>query len=134
MNGINRVMLCGVLGADAEVKTLPSGQTVMNLRLAVSERYKDKSGEWKDSTTWVKCQKWGNTPDWMRNALSKGAQVTLEGRLSGNSWVDKDGNKRHEMFVKVDELVVPNTRKGEQRFSDGSGSIQKSTDEDNVPF
>jgi len=102
---INKVILLGHLGKDAETKFTPSGVAVTNFTLATSRRWKDQqSGEWKEETEWHRVVLWRSEN--VSNYLLKGKQVYVEGRLQTRSWEDKDGQKRYTTEVVCDDLIL----------------------------
>jgi single-strand DNA-binding protein len=102
---VNKVILLGHLGKDAETKFTPSGVAVTNFTLATSRRWKDQqSGEWKEETEWHRCVLWRSEN--VSNYLLKGKQVYIEGRLQTRSWEDKEGQKRYTTEVVCDELIL----------------------------
>ena len=102
---INKVILLGHLGKDAETKFTPSGVAVTNFTLATSRRWKDQqSGEWKEETEWHRVVMWRSEN--VSNYLLKGKQIYVEGRLQTRSWEDKDGQKRYTTEVVVDDLIL----------------------------
>lgn len=102
---VNKVILLGNLGRDAETRYTPSGVPCTNFTLATSRRWKDQqTGEWKEETDWHRLVLWRSenvTPH-----LQKGKQVFIEGRLQTRNWEDKDGNKRSTTEVVVDNLIL----------------------------
>ena len=90
---VNKVILLGNMGKDAEIKSLPSGATVANFTLATTERYKDKSGEWQDRTEWHNLVAYQRTAEIIRDYTEKGSKLYVEGKLSTRSWEDKDSRK-----------------------------------------
>lgn len=102
---VNKVILLGHLGKDAETKFTPSGVAVTNFTLATSRRWKDQqSGEWKEETEWHRVVMWRSEN--VSNYLLKGKQVYVEGRLQTRSWEDKDGQKRYTTEVVADDLIL----------------------------
>lgn len=101
MSSINRVMLMGRLGADPEVRRLNSGDPVVSLRLATSERWTDKnSGERKERTEWHQVVIFNkNICDLAEKYLKKGNLVYVEGQLSTRQWEDQSGQKRYAVEV-----------------------------------
>jgi single-strand DNA-binding protein len=98
--GINKVILIGHLGQDPEVRALPSGSSIANLRIATTESWKDKqSGEFKEATEWHTVVLFGRTAEVAAEYLKKGAQVYIEGRLRTRKWQDKTGNDRYSTEV-----------------------------------
>lgn len=103
--GLNRVLLLGALGADPELRFTASGQAVLNVRLATSERYKDKSGEWKDKTEWHNVTVWGARAEALGKILRKGSQIFIEGALHTSSY-EKNGEKRHKTEINASNVVL----------------------------
>ena len=103
--GVNKVILVGNLGKDAETKYTPSGTAVSNFSVATSRRWKDQqTGEWKEETEWHRCVLWRSEN--RANYLTKGTPVYIEGRLQTRSWEDKDGQKRYTTEVVCEDLIL----------------------------
>lgn len=103
---VNRVILLGHLGKDPELKYTASGQAVTKLRLATSERWKDKNGEWQDRTEWHDVVLWAKMAETANQYLNKGSQVYIEGRLQTSSWDDKDGKKHFRTEIVASDMVL----------------------------
>jgi len=116
---LNKVMLIGNLGKDAETRFTPSGTAVTNFTVATSRRWKDQqSGEWKDETDWHDVVLWKSEN--VSQYLQKGKQVFIEGRLQTRSWEDQNGNKRYRTEVVADNLIL--LRGGGAEGGGGGGS------------
>lgn len=106
---VNKVILLGRLGKDAETKFTPSGAARTQFSIATNRRWKDQqTGDWKEETDWHNIVLWRSEN--VANYLQKGTQVYVEGRLSTRSYDDKDGNKRYVTEVVADELVLLGSR------------------------
>lgn len=103
MASMNRVFLMGNLTRDPEVRYVPSGQAVVDLRLAVSHKYKTQSGEDKEETCYVDVNAWGRTAENCGQYLSKGSPLLVEGRLKYDEW-EKDGKKSSKLRVVADRV------------------------------
>jgi single-strand DNA-binding protein len=102
---VNKVILIGHLGKDAETKFTPSGIARTNFSVATNRRIKDaQTGEWRDETDWANVVLWRSEN--LANYLLKGKQVYVEGRLSTRSYDDKDGNKRYMTEVVADDVIL----------------------------
>lgn len=102
--GVNKVILVGHLGQDPEVRYLPSGGAVANLKLATSETWTDKStGEQKENTEWHRVVLFGKLAEIAGEYLRKGAQVYIEGQLRTRTWQDEQNITRY-----VTEILVNN--------------------------
>lgn len=101
--GVNKVILIGNLGADPEVRYLPSGSAVANLRVATSETWKDKNtGERQERTEWHTVAVFGKLAEIAGQYLRKGSKVYLEGKLRTRKWQGQDGQDRYSTEVVVD--------------------------------
>ena len=103
--GVNKITLMGNLARDPEVKYTPNKQKVATFTLAVSDDYKDKSGEYVKVTEFIQCVAWGNQAGVVEKYLSKGAPALLFGKLKIESY-DKDGQKRYAAKVYVNEICL----------------------------
>jgi single-strand DNA-binding protein len=102
---LNKVMLIGNLGRDAETKFTAQGTPVTKFSIATTRRWKDQaSGEWKDETDWHNVTLWRNES--VAPYLTKGKQVYIEGRLRTSSYDDKDGQKRSYTEVVAEEVML----------------------------
>ncbi|MDA7742031.1 single-stranded DNA-binding protein [Francisellaceae bacterium] len=92
---VNKVTLLGRLGADPEVRYMPSGNAVANLRLATNESYKDRqTGQSVDSTEWHRVVMFGKPAEVIAEYCKKGSQLYIEGRIRTNKWQDAQGQDR----------------------------------------
>jgi single-strand DNA-binding protein len=102
---VNKVILVGRLGRDAETKFTPGGTAVTKFSVATSRRWKDKqSGEWKEETDWTNIVLW--QAENLANYLTKGKQVYVEGRIHTRSYDDKDGKKVYATEVVADDVIL----------------------------
>src|SRR5689334_5166313 len=114
MSGMNKVILVGRAGRDAEVKNLENGSLVANFSLATSESYKDKTtGEKKEITEWHNIVMWRGLADIASRHIRKGDLLYIEGRLRTRSW-EKDGATRHTTEVVVDNMQMLGGKPKEQ--------------------
>ena len=104
MASFNKVILAGNLTADVELRNLPSGMAVADLRLAVSEKYKNKQGEDVDKPVFVDVVVWDRQAENCAKYLSKGSPVLVEGRLQLDEWTNKDGDKRSKLRVRANTV------------------------------
>lgn len=102
---VNKVILIGHLGRDAETKFTPGGAAVTRFSIATNRRWKDQqSGDWKEETDWTNVVLW--RAENLANYLTKGKQVYCEGRLQTRSYEDKDGKKVYATEVVAEELIL----------------------------
>ena len=113
MASLNKVMLIGNLGADPEMRYLPSGDAVANIRIATTESWKDKaSGEKKEETEWHRVSFFGKLAEIVGEYLKKGSPVYVEGRIKTRKWQDKDGQDRYSTEVVADRMQMLGSRGG----------------------
>lgn len=120
MASVNKVILVGNLGADPEVRHLPSGDAVANIRLATTDRYKDKaSGDFKEITEWHRVAFFGRLAEIVSQYLKKGSSVYIEGRIRTRKWQGQDGQDRYSTEIVADQMQMLGGRPNNQRESDG---------------
>ena len=114
---VNKVILVGNLGADPEIRRLNSGDPVVNLRIATSEQWRDKSsGERREKTEWHNVVIFNeNLAKVAENYLRKGSKIYIEGQLQTRKWQDRDGNDKY-----TTEVVLQRYR-GELQMLDTKG-------------
>lgn len=106
---VNKVILLGNLGKDAETMFTPSQIAKTRFSVATSRRWKDQqSGEWKEETDWVNVVLWRSEN--LAKYLTKGKQVYVEGRLQTRSYDDKEGKKQYITEVVADEVILCSSR------------------------
>lgn len=102
---VNKVILVGHLGRDAELKFTPSGVAMARFSISTNRRWKDQqSGEWKEETDWSNVVLWRSEN--LANYLTKGKQVYVEGRLQTRSYEDKDGKKVYSTEVVAEDVIL----------------------------
>src|SRR5690242_15469797 len=116
---VNKVILIGHLGRDAETKFTPGGAAVTRFSVATNRRWKDQqSGEWKEETDWSNVVLWRSEN--LANYLTKGKQVYVEGRLQTRSYEDKDGKKVYATEVVAEDVILLGGR-GDSAQGEGGG-------------
>ena len=100
---MNKTIIIGRVGANAETKKLESG-TVSNFSVAVNEKFKTKEGEKKEKTIWFDCSLWNGEN--IANYIVKGMQVCIEGKISAESYTDKDGLLKTNLLLNVQNLEM----------------------------
>lgn len=106
MSSLNKAMIIGRLGKDPDVRYTQSNTAVANMSIATSERYKDKSGEWKETTEWHRVVAWGRTAEICQEYLKKGSQVYIEGPIQTRQWEDKEGQTRYTTEIKALQMTM----------------------------
>jgi len=106
MGSVNKVILVGNLGRDAELRYTPGGAAVAKFSVATTEVWNDKAGQRQERTEWHNIDLWGKQAESLSEYLVKGKQVYVEGRLQTDEYTDKDGNKRKSTKVRCDKVVL----------------------------
>lgn len=125
MASVNKVIVVGNLGADPETRYLPSGEAVTNIRVATTDKWKDKaSGEMKEATEWHRISFFGRLAEISGEYLKKGSQVYVEGSLRTRKWQDKEGHDRYSTDIRGDVMQMLGSRagSGEPRGAPAGGS------------
>src|SRR5215211_7457322 len=104
MASFNKIIIVGYLGRDPELRYTPQGTSVCDFSVATTERRKDKSGEFQETTTWFRVTFFGRQAEVASQYLTKGRQVYVEGQLSQRDWTDKDGATRTSLEVRGNEI------------------------------
>ncbi len=121
--GVNKVILIGNLGNDPEVRYMPSGGAVTNLRIATTDTWRDKqSGERQEQTEWHQVVFFGKLAEIAGEYLKKGSRVYVEGRLRTRKWQDKSGNDRYTTEIVVNDMQMLDSRGGSASFDNERGS------------
>lgn len=132
MASVNKVILIGNLGADPEMRYLPSGEAVVNLRLATTDKYKDKNGEMQDATEWHRVSFFGRQAEVCGQYLKKGSPIYVEGSIRTRKWQDQSGQDRYTTEIRGDRMQMLGGRSGgdasysQERHDDGGFSQQPS--------
>ncbi len=106
---INKAILIGNVGQDPEIRytgDASNGTKVATLRLATTERYKDRNGNLQEHTEWHNIVVWRNTADVVEKYVKKGTQLYIEGRIRTRSWDDQNGNKKYTTEIVADTLQL----------------------------
>ena len=124
---VNKVIVIGNLGANPEVRALPSGQNVANFSLATTERFTDRNGDKQERTDWHRIVAFGRLADTCERFLSKGRQLYVEGRLTTRQYEAKDGSgKRYRTEIVARQLRLLGNRT--------NGNTSKAEASDGIPF
>jgi len=103
---VNKVILVGNLGRDPEVRGLPNGESVANIAIATSNKYKNRAGEMVDETEWHNAVLFGRLAEIAGKYLKKGSSIYVEGRLKTEKYTDKNGIEKYQTKVIVGELKM----------------------------
>ena len=103
---VNKVILIGFVGKPPEQRVFGNGESVTSFSLAISEKYKDKSGEWKDQTEWHNISCFGKLSEIANKYVTKGTQVYIEGKIKTNKYTDKSGVEKYSTNIVVSSLQL----------------------------
>lgn len=107
MPSFNRVILCGNVTRDPELRHTANGKSVAEFGLAVNDSYKSADGQLRDECLFIDLNCWGKTAEIASQFVTKGAPILIEGRLKADEWTDKQsGQKRSKIRVTVDRLQM----------------------------
>ena len=114
MASVNKVIIVGNLGRDPETRAFPSGDQICNIRIATTDRWRDKtSGEMREHTEWHSVVFNGKLAEIASQYLRKGSQVYVEGSLRTRKWQDQNGNDRYSTEVRGDTMQMLGSRQGQ---------------------
>lgn len=124
MASVNKVILVGNLGKDAEIRYMPDGGAVANLSLATTDRWKDKnSGEQKESTEWHRVVIYGRLAEIAGEYCKKGGSIYIEGKLKTRKWQDQSGVDKYTTEIIADTMQLLGGRRDQ---SDDDGGFEQS--------
>jgi single-strand DNA-binding protein len=106
MGSVNKAILVGNLGRDAEIRFTSGGTAVANVSLATTEKFTDREGQKKEDTQWHRIVIWGKTAEALQPYLTKGKQIYVEGRIETREWTDKEGKKAKTTEIRADKIVL----------------------------
>ena len=127
---INRVVLIGRLTRDPELRSLPSGASVCNMRLACNGRQRDASGEYSERPNFFDVSAFGGSAETVAQFMRKGRRVAIDGRLEWREWADAEGQRRQAVSVVADKVLFLDPPREESDGDDGEPAGVGSTSED----
>lgn len=144
---INKVILIGNLGRDAEIRNLPNGSKVARFPLATNESYKDKNGDWQTITDWHDIVAWRTLAERAERDCKKGFTVFVEGKLRRRKYTDQNGVERIAVEVEAENIRVLDrkesgdenrsaSKQGSEPTADGSyhDNFSGGGEDDDLPF
>jgi len=135
---LNRIMLIGNLGKDAENRFTTDNLSITNFSLATNYRYKNKNGEWTDETTWHNVVAF-NLSDFYKDYLKKGKKVYVDGRLVSRTYEDKDKIKRTVYEVRAEKIIPldsnsDSSKEPSENYSSDADVSSEVDSNDDLPF
>ncbi len=148
MGSVNKAILVGNLGRDAEMRFTAGGTAVATVSLATTERFNDRDGNKKEDTQWHRIVIWGKTAESLHEYLTKGKQIYVEGRIQTRDWTDKEGKQQRTTEIRADRIVLLGgggggegraARAPRERFSDTAeqpveANAVDAPHDDDIPF
>lgn len=143
---LNKVILIGHLGADAEVRCTAGGAPVASFSLATSERRKQADGSAREQVEWHRVTLYGRLAENARDHLRKGAQVYVEGRIRTDTWRDREGRERKSVVIVASQMQMlgkpegrrerPDQAPGDMSWLDEAAPDDSgwNADSDDIPF
>lgn len=117
---LNKAQLIGNLGQDPDLRTIPSGSSVCTLKVATSERYKDRNGEWQESTEWHTVVLWERLAEVAHQYLKKGSKVFVEGKIQTRTY-EKDGQTKYFTEIRGLNLIMLDSKGEGSSYGSSSG-------------
>jgi len=111
---LNKVMLIGNVGGEVTMRYTQGGTAVSSFSMATSERFKDKSGQMQDQTTWHRIVAWGRLAEICSEYLGKGSKVYIEGKLTEKKWTDQNGNEKTNAEIIAREMKMLDGKSSQQ--------------------
>ena len=150
MGSVNKAILVGNLGRDAEMRFTAGGTPVATVSLATTEKFTDRDGQKREDTQWHRIVIWGKTAETLHEYLTKGKQIYVEGRIQTREWQDKEGKQQRTTEIRADRIVLLSSggggergamRPARDRYQDSSPSeatadmgMVDSPNDDDIPF
>lgn len=121
---VNKVFLLGNVGKDPEIRSTPGGTMVATFSLATTDRFKDQQGNWQDKAEWHNIKTFNRTAEIVRDYVQKGSKLYCEGKITTESWDDKEtGQKRYRTVIVVFDISLLS---GKQEGDSNGGERQQS--------
>ena len=121
MASVNKVILVGNLGRDPDVRGLPNGESVANIAIATSNKYKNRAGEMAEETEWHRVSFFGKLAEIVGQYLRKGRSVYVEGRIKTRKYTDQSGVEKYATDIIADQMQMLGGREGSGESSMGDG-------------
>jgi len=133
---MNRVILCGNVGKAPEIRATNGGEKVANFSLATSERWKDRSGEKKESTTWHRVVVWGPLAGVVESYVTGGSKLLVEGSITSRKYM-KDNEEKVAIEIKATNIELLDSKRGDSPATTSASPppAKKAADlDDSIPF
>lgn len=127
MSSVNKVILVGRVGADPEVRDLPSGSSVANFNIATSEKYKGKDGQLVEQTEWHRLELWEGLAKIAQQYVKKGSQIYVEGKIKTEEWTDKEGVAKKGTKIRVLSMTLLGSPSGNNNNNNNNDNNTSNT-------
>lgn len=137
MPNINKCLFVGHLGRDPETRYMTNGTAVTSLSIGVTDKWKDKNGEWQEATEWVRVSIFGELGEFVVQKFGKGDAIQVEGKMKTRKWQDKSGQDKYSTEIHAYYVAEPiYAKKGKPEIADDpqGKSYKGGFEEDDVPF
>jgi len=130
-NSVNKMLLVGRTGNDAEMRYTTKGMAIANLSVATTDTRKDDNGDFQETTEWHRVVFFGKLAEFAENYVKKGALIYTEGRLQTQSWEDKEEKRHFRTEVVGEKLTMLG---GWKKGKDDAAAVAVAEGEEEVPF
>jgi single-strand DNA-binding protein len=133
---VNKFIGIGNLGRDPELRYMGDGKAVCNFSFAITEKYKDKSGDQKEVTEWINVATFGRLAEICGEYVRKGTKVYVEGKLKTEKYTDKNGIEKSATKITAEKVDILSS-KGESlttAIKEATPPIQEFANDDDIPF
>ncbi len=136
MKGVNKAIIVGNLGQDPDTKYMPNGDAVVNITIATSESWKDKStGAKREKTEWHRVVMFRRLAEIAAEYLTKGSKVYIEGKLQTRKWQAKDGSDRYSTEIVAHEMQMLDSKGSQSKPVQTQTAPNDAPDfDDQIPF
>lgn len=131
-NSVNKVLLVGYTGADADIRYTSKGTAIANVRLATNASRKNDKGEYEDSTEWHRVVLFGKVAEFCEQYVKKGMLIYVDGRLQTRNWEDKEEQKHYVTEVIGERMTLLGSRKNGNSSEEPVEAVAEG--EESLPF
>jgi single-strand DNA-binding protein len=132
---VNKFIGIGNLGKDPDMRFMPDGKAVSNFSIAITEKYKDKSGAQQEVTEWINVATFGRLAEIVGEYVKKGTKVYVEGKLKSEKYTDKNGVEKTATKIIAEKVdILSNKQEGQTTSSKQAVPEIASLDEMDIPF
>ncbi|MDH3285362.1 MAG: single-stranded DNA-binding protein [Acidobacteriota bacterium] len=136
MSSLAKITIVGNLGRDAELRYTPSGTALLEFSVATNEKWNDKDGNRKEHTQWFRATLWGKQAEALKQYLTKGKLVYVDGTLRAREYTDRENQRRTSLDIRVDQIKLLGGRSmgAEQGVPQELRGEDQGVSDDDIPF